>query len=64
MKDNLMDTGVGGIDMSQGPLICSGLEGESGGMGNWGLRYKQVGFVLETRSLFSLHWDLCHSGPH
>lgn len=57
MKDKLMDTGAGGIDMSQGSSTCSGSEGESGGMRNWGLRYKQMGFVLEARSLFSLHWD-------
>lgn len=52
MKDYLMDTGAEGINMSQqNPSICQGMEGESGGKGDWGLRYKQVGFVLETRSL-------------
>lgn len=37
MRDNLMDTGAGGINMSQGPSVCWGLKGDSGDMGNWGL---------------------------
>ena len=44
--------------------ILQPIEGRRGigtEMGNWGLRYQQVGFVLETRSLFSLHRELHHS---
>lgn len=52
IKDSLVDTGVWGTDK-----ILPSIEGESGvgrtgGDGNWGLRYKQVGFVLGTRSFF------------